>query len=104
MRYSELQSELERAKSDHNPVVQEKLQEEMYALSEHLARGTGLGQRRRKVGDDMDRNRRAVSMAITRVLEDLEEKHPSLGRHLDSSVRSGRTFVYDPKPLVEWTF
>ena len=102
--YNELMSELEKARTNNDSVRLEKIQKDLHDLSQYVSRATGIGQRPRKLGDEGNKIRKAVSMAISRTLNVLEKKHPLLAQHLSDTVQMGRLLVYDPPTPVGWTF
>ena len=101
-RLRELKDEQAQAKRNHDSGLQERLQGEIETLTRQLAQGTGLNGRPRRVGDDVERARKAVSMAITRVLGGIRQVHPTLWQHLQRSVQRGRLLCYAPDEPVAW--
>jgi hypothetical protein len=101
-RYEELQDELDGARRNQDQGRCEKLQAELFALHRHLKAARGLGKRKRKLGDDGERLRKSVQMAITRTLKSIAEKHKALARHVRHSLRLGRQLRYQPEPDVVW--
>jgi len=101
-RLREVKEELSEAVRDHDAGRQERLQEEVHALTRQLAGGTGLDGGPRLVGGEPERARKAVSMAITRVLGRIKEVHPTLWQHLQRSVQRGRVFCYAPDAPLSW--
>jgi len=101
-RLREVKQELAEAERDHDTGRQERLQEEADALTRQLAGGTGLNGGPRRVGGEPERARKAVSMAITRVLGRIKAVHPTLWQHLQRSVQRGRVFCYAPDAPRSW--
>lgn len=81
----------------------ERLEEEAEFLRGQVAQATGLGGRQRRASSDQERARQAVKKAVRRAIAAVGEVHPSLGRHLEQSIRTGKTLVYDPEPPRAWT-
>jgi hypothetical protein len=79
--------------------------EERQFLVDHLRKATGLGGRTRHVSDDAERCRMRVSKAIHRAIRRVGEADPTLGRILDSTIRSGYVCRYaaDPGSPIIWT-
>jgi hypothetical protein len=74
-------------------------------LTDELARATGLGGRDRKAASAAERARQNVTMAVKATLRKLSANSPSLGRHLEATVRTGKfcSYVPDPTSPVRWT-
>jgi len=80
----------------------ERLQAEHDFIAHELAAALGLGGRARVAGDPVERARKAVSMRVGAAIKMIDGLHPSLGRHLRASVRTGRYCVYEPEEDVSW--
>jgi hypothetical protein len=72
------------------------------ALLEELSRAVGLGGRARRLGDDTERARKAVSARIRDAIARINRAHPALGRHLDQAVATGTRCAYAPAEPVRW--
>ncbi|MEM6928205.1 MAG: hypothetical protein AAF602_14830, partial [Myxococcota bacterium] len=70
---------------------------EIEALTQELSRGLGLGGRPRRGTSAAERARVNVRKRIRDALDRIGRVHPSLGRHLERSVRTGTTCRYDPE-------
>lgn len=82
----------------------ERLQSERDALGRELRAAVGLGGRKRGLGQPSERARKAVSARIHASIKKIGEVHPELGRHLETSVRTGNYCSYDPQVALEWAF
>jgi hypothetical protein len=51
----------------------------------------------------VERARRAVGTRIRLGIERIEAAHPSLGRHLRHSVRTGTFCAYEPEMRTTWS-
>jgi hypothetical protein len=71
------------------------------ALAE-LSRAVGLGGRPRRLGDDTERARKAVSARIHDAVARIERVNPALGRHLRQAVATGTHCSYTPPEPVHW--
>jgi hypothetical protein len=80
----------------------QRLDTERDALLAELQAATGLGGRRRRLGDDAERARKAVTGRIRDTLRRLEERHPTLTAHLDASIVTGGMCRYAPTDAIEW--
>lgn len=81
-----------------------RAREEIDALARELARAIGLGGRDRRAASHTERSRVNVSRAIRSAIDRIADKAPSLGHHLDTSVRTGAycTYVPDPQAAPHW--
>ncbi|MBP2472419.1 hypothetical protein JOF53_001291 [Crossiella equi] len=89
---------LERLASPRTPAEEA----ERAALLAELRAATGLGGRSRRLGDEAERARKAVTNRIRDTLRRLEERHPVLARHLRDSVTTGTSCQYRPARPVDW--
>src|SRR4051812_39144720 len=103
-RITELDEELDEARSWADPVRIDRLEEERSALLDEIGRATGLGGRPRRVGDADERARVAVRKAIAAALDRIAEGDPVTARLLRDTVRTGGTCRYEPDPgrPVRW--
>jgi tetratricopeptide (TPR) repeat protein len=103
-RLDELQSELDEAQAFNDFARAEKAQQERDFLVGELARAVGLGGRDRRAASHAERARLNVTRAIRAAMVSLARAHPSLGRHLDATIRTGRYCSYtpDPRTPVAW--
>lgn len=101
-RMQELRTELEAAGADHDLARSETLRSELETLVAELERTTGLGGRGRRLGDDVERARTAVTWRIRSAIKKISVAHPRLGRHLNHSIRTGTFCVYAPESRIDW--
>jgi hypothetical protein len=103
-RITELDEELDEARSWADPVRIDRLEEERSALLAEIGRATGLGGRPRRAGDAGERARVAVRKAIAAALDRVAETDPATARLLRDTVRTGGTCRYEPDPgrPVRW--
>lgn len=78
------------------------LRDEYTRLDAHLRSVTGKGGRSRRVPDELERARQAVSAAIRRTMKVLRAAHPALWRHLYRHLRVGLFCEYRPEPALLW--
>ena len=73
-------------------------------LVRELARAVGLGGRDRRAGSASERARSAVTRAVRHGLARIRQHNPSLGEHLDRTIRTGTFCAYRPDSRVsaEW--
>jgi len=102
-RLLELDGELEEADRAGDTERSARAHEERAAILGQLAGAYGLGGRPRRIGDDTERARQAVTWRIRDALARVEAVHPPLGQHLRRSVRTGTFCVYAPDEPVDWS-
>ncbi|GAA2824016.1 hypothetical protein GCM10020220_010650 [Nonomuraea rubra] len=76
---------------------------ERQALLDELRTAAGLGGRPRRLGDEAERARKAVTNRIRNTLRQLDQRHPELAAHLRASVSTGSTCRYQPASEVRWS-
>jgi hypothetical protein len=101
-RLRDLEDEIAGAEADADLGRAARLRDEREFLLRELAAAVGLGGRTRRLGDDADRARKAVTMRIRDVVNRLETPLPALARHLRAALRTGRECCYDPEQPVQW--
>jgi hypothetical protein len=102
-RIQDLQREIDEAARNHDTARGTRAREEMDAIVEALSGALGLGGRSRALGSAAERARSAVTWRIRSAIRKIAAVHPSLGRHLEHSVRTGTYCVYSPERPVHWT-
>ena len=102
-RLADLDDELAEADAHHDIGRSARLAAERDALIDELARATGLGGRRRRLGDATERARSTVTARIRDAIGRIEKAHPELGRHLRASVVTGAQCAYRPAETVRWS-
>ncbi len=103
-RLAELRAELEEAERFNVPLRATQARQEMDFLVGELARAVGLGGRDRRVASHAERARLNTTRAIRAAMANLARAHPSLGRHLASTIQTGRYCSYapDPRAPIAW--
>jgi hypothetical protein len=101
-RLAELEAELDDAEDAADLHRAERARAERDALVDELARATGLGGRPRRLGDERERARKAVTARVRDALGRIEQAHPSLGRHLRETISTGTSCAYAPAAPVDW--
>jgi hypothetical protein len=102
-RLGDLDDELAEADARHDIERSARLAAERDALIDELARATGLGGRRRRLGDATERARTTVTARIRDAIGRIERAHPELGRHLRASIVTGTRCAYRPAETVRWS-
>lgn len=98
-RLAELDERIETAATDARAVA---LDHERQALLDELRAATGLGGRPRRLGDELERARKAVTNRINDALRRLDDQHPELARHLRESITTGAACRYRPQAPISW--
>jgi tetratricopeptide (TPR) repeat protein len=100
-RLEDLRADLEEAERFNDPARAAKAQKEIDFIANELARAVGLGGRDRRAASHAERARLNVTRAIRAAMRNLARENPALGRHLDSTIRTGRYCSYTPDSRAE---
>jgi len=101
-RLDELDRDIEQAEAWNDGERAARTRAERDAIVHELAAAAGLGGRPRRLGDESERARKAVTARIRDAIARVAAVHTSLGAHLESSVRTGSTCSYTPPVPVTW--
>lgn len=101
-RLEELDEELADAEAHSDAARLERAQTERDFLAAELAGALGLKGRPRRVGDPVERARKAVTGRIRLAIGRIDAEHPALARHLSNAVRTGTFCVYNPESPQTW--
>lgn len=101
-RLDQLDHELDAAARRDDEARRAVLESERSALLAELRAAAGLGGRTRRLGDEAERARKAVTARIRDTLRRLDELHPELAAHLRGSVTTGTACGYHPDRPVPW--
>jgi hypothetical protein len=102
-RLAQLDDELAEADTHQDVARSARLAAERDALIGELAHATGLGGRRRRLGDVTERARTTVTARIRDAIGRIERAHPELARHLRASIVTGARCAYRPAETVRWS-
>lgn len=94
-RLDRLDAEIDHQSALGNDARAAALDKERAALLEHLRLAAGLNGRSRRLGDEAERARKAVTARIRDTLRKLDERHPRLAAHLREAVTTGTACRYD---------
>jgi tetratricopeptide (TPR) repeat protein len=100
-RLAEIEEDIEEARTIGDAERVETAQLERDFLARELARAVGLGGRDRRASSDSERARASVTRAIRQAMERIHHHHPTLGEHLDRTIRTGTKCSYLPDSRVE---
>jgi hypothetical protein len=101
-RLDELEGAIQMALKEHHDDLASALDRERDALIRELKTATGLGGRRRRLGDETERARKTVSARIRDTLRHLDTTHPELASHLRRSLSMGTSCSYQPSEPISW--
>ncbi|MER7457541.1 AAA family ATPase [Micromonospora sp. NPDC126480] len=97
-----LDDEIDRAAARGDDRRAAGLDAERAALLDELRTAAGLAGRSRRLGDQAERARKAVTARIRDTLRRLDERHPALAAHLRDTVSTGNNCRYQPPTPVPW--
>ncbi|MEH0955271.1 ATP-binding protein [Micromonospora sp. CPCC 205554] len=97
-----LDDEIDRAAARDDGRRLAELDAERAALLDQLRAAAGLAGRSRRLGDQAERARKAVTGRIRDSLRRIDERHPALAAHLRESVTTGGACRYRPAEPVPW--
>lgn len=102
-RILELEDSLGIAKDTRDSDRESIIREELNKLKKYLAGGVNIRGELRKDKDSDERIMKAVSRCIKYSCSVIKDEHPSLGHHLDISIkRRGHHFRYGPDRPIKW--
>ena len=103
-RLEDLRAEIEEAEAFNDPERSARAREEMDFIAHELSAAVGLGGRDRKVASAAERARVNVTRALRREIRRIADEDSSLGRELETTVRTGTFCAYEPDPRrpVAW--
>jgi len=100
-RLAEIEEDIEEARTMGDVPRAAQADAEREFLVRELARAVGLGGRDRRAGSASERARSAVTRAIRQGLARIRTHNPSLGEHLDRTIRTGTYCAYRPDSRVQ---
>jgi len=105
-RIDELRDALEQAIAFNDSAKAADLERELEFIATELSRAVGAGGRNREHRANDERARVNVTNAIRAVTAKISKEHPSLGRYLRTTIRTGRFCSYhpDPRSSPRWQF
>jgi hypothetical protein len=102
-RLAELDADIDDAAAGNDYERAARAAAERDALIDELTRALGLGGRSRRLGDDAERARKAVTARIYHAIDRLQPFHPDLAAHLRAAIRTGAACAYQPAEAVDWS-
>lgn len=101
-RLTQLDADIDEAEADNDTHRAEKARAERDALIAELSAAIGLGGRDRRLGDERERARKAVTARIRDAIGRIERAIPELAEHLRGSVQTGTWCTYAPPEPLRW--
>lgn len=98
----ELEKELAEAEEFNDLGKKQMLQKELDQFISQLSKDLGLGKRPRKLKSAAEKARAAVTLRIRNAIKKINDQHPSLGKHLGNSIRTGIFCRYSPEEPRDW--
>jgi hypothetical protein len=102
-RLTELDQDIDDATAGHDLERAARAAAERDALISELTHAAGLGGRSRRLGDDSERARKAVTARIHHAIDRIQRYHPDLATHLRTAIRTGTACTYQPAQPADWT-
>jgi hypothetical protein len=99
-RLSDLADEARQADEWNDSERAQRARSEMEFLAAELSGAFGLGGRQRKSSSAAERARLSVTRAIRSAMSRIAEGNPSLGGHLEATIRTGTFCSYQPDPRL----
>lgn len=93
-RLGKIEVALDDADARGDATASDRLDDERAAIIDQLRAASGLGNRTRRMGDDVERARKAVSARIRDAVERIAGADAELGAHLRETVTTGRYCRY----------
>ena len=97
-----LQEDLSLAEVNNDYQRSAVLQKEFDDILDMLSNSMGLNGRARKSDDPIEKVRTAVTWRIRNSIKKISAIHPSLGKHLSNSIKTGLFCSYRPEKNVSW--
>jgi predicted ATPase len=101
-RLTELDQDIDDATASNDLERAARAAAERDALIGQLTHALGLGGRSRRLGDDTERARKAVTARIHHAIDRLQHHHPDLAAHLRAAIRTGTACTYQPAEPIDW--
>jgi len=101
-RLAGLDTAIEDAVASNDLARTESLITERDFLMREMSAAVGLGHRDRRLGDDRERARKAVTGRIKDAVGRITAAHPELGEHLSRTISTGYLCEYRPDLAARW--
>lgn len=101
-RYELCATELAQAERDHDEARSMEVKKDFNAFGQEIYTVYGLGGKSRRMGDEIDKLRKRVSMSIRRAKQKLKKHIPAFYSHLQCSLETGSFLIYKPEKQINW--
>ncbi|MEV8615765.1 AAA family ATPase [Amycolatopsis sp. NPDC051373] len=101
-RLTELDAAIDHATTLGDDTRAATLDTERAALLTELRTSSGLAGRTRRLGDESERARKAVTARIRDAIRKLADLHPTLADHLHATITTGSSCSYHPPTPTPW--
>ena len=101
-RLADLDAQLDGADETGDAVASARAREERAALVAELTAAAGLRGVPRRLGDETERARKAVTARLRDAIARIADVHPDLGTHLRTSITTGARCRYAPPEPTPW--
>ncbi|MEW2506487.1 hypothetical protein AB0878_39160 [Amycolatopsis sp. NPDC047767] len=101
-RLTELDAAIDHATTLGDDTRAATLDTERAALLTELRTSSGLAGRTRRLGDESERARKAVTARIRDAIRKLADLHPTLADHLHATITTGSSCSYHPTAPTPW--
>ncbi len=98
----QIQTDIEEAEAMNDAVRAGHLQQKYDELLDHLSKSTGLGGKTRKMSDQIEKARSALTWRIRAAIKKVKSVHEPLGNHLSNTIKTGIFCSYKPENEVSW--
>jgi hypothetical protein len=103
-RLNELRAELDEASQWADFGRAASIQREIDFIQNEIGSAYGINGQPRKLDDQTERTRKAVTNRIHDGIVRIANQSPTLGRHLRNAIRTGMFCRYSPESSVSWEF
>ncbi|MCH8011058.1 MAG: hypothetical protein IIA61_03775 [Candidatus Marinimicrobia bacterium] len=99
-----LKEDLEKAKENNNIVEEERAVLEIHQLEDYLRGAIDKKGKSRKLGGEIEKERKRITNAINRALSNIKKVDNVLYKHLKNSFKTGSVLSYTPEKPMSWEF
>lgn len=97
-----LQEEIDEAEEMNDSEKLGTLRESMDQMVQYLSSVTDIYGRPRKLNSVTEKTRSAVTWRIRNAIKKIAQVHPTLGLHLNNSIKTGTFCSYSPEKPIDW--
>lgn len=101
-RIIEINNELAEAEKNNDSAAQERLAKEKEQILNYIQSSCKPTGQNKSFPNNIEKARKAVTIAIRRALDNIKEYNAPLYQHLDNSIQRGIDFAYKPERNINW--